>query len=115
MSRVPIRLLITLLFLLLAGCTEYQPPFTHHLKPEMDFDTVKAVAAQKGYTRFSEVGNYKGYCLLCFKKADGGEDVYLIINTERKPVLRTLGYGQIDEKKLQHFVEDLIKHNKCPI
>lgn len=94
------------------GCAEYQPPFTHHLTPDMNFPTVEEVAREKGYHSYYEVAAYKGYYLLCFENQDDRPEVYLVVNQQRQPVLRSMGYRQIDKDKLIHFVDDLIRHQK---
>ncbi len=100
------------LLLGLGGCTEYQPPFTHQLTPDMDFKTVKSIAAKKGYNTFNQIADYQGYCLLSFEKSDGGDDVFLVLDTEKRPALRTLGFEKIDSDKLVHFVDDLFLHQQ---
>ena len=94
----------------LGACTEYKPPFTHYLNPEMDFASVQHIAASHGYEKYCEVSKYKGYCLLNFEKTGGGDDVFLVVNEQQRPVLRTFGFGEIDNEKLVHFVDDFIKH-----
>lgn len=94
----------------LGACTEYKPPFTHYLTSEMDFVEVQHIAATHGYEKHCEVAEYKGYCLLNFKQTGGGDDVFLVVNEQHRPVLRTFGFGKIDNAKLVHFVDDLLMH-----
>lgn len=96
--------------LCLAGCTVYQPPFTQHLTQTMTFDMVLRVATEEGYGRYSEVAQYKGYRLLCFERGEGGDEVYLVVNSHGKPMLRTMDYDRLDREKLVNFVDDLLKH-----
>lgn len=114
MSRLAIKagswICFFVLALLLASCAAYQPPFTHHLDQRMTFADVLSVAQEKGYGSYCEIADYKGYRLLCFKKAEGEGDVFLVVNKLGKPMLRTLEYGTIDETKLVNFVDDLLLH-----
>ena len=116
LSQLPSRLSIaTLLFGLMAGlygCTEYQPPFTHYLTQDMDFASVQDIASQKGYTTYRQVAYYRGFCLLAFEKNGGGEDVFLIVDNDKKPAMRTLGFKKLDSDKLVRFVDDLYRHRQ---
>lgn len=98
--------------LCLTGCTAYQPPFTQHLTQAMTFDKVLQVASEDGYGRYSEVAQYKGYRLLCFVQGESGDEVYLVVNSQGRPMLRTMAYDSLDREKLINFVDDLLKHNK---
>ncbi len=112
MKPLYLRLLITncvfLFMLFLGGCAEYQPPFTHYITPDMDFETVRSVAAEHGYASFKKLAEYRGYQLLDFVKNDGSNEVFLVVDVELRPAMRNFGYGKIDSKQLVHFVDDLI-------
>ena len=98
--------------LFFAGCTAYQPPFTQHLTQDMTFDRVLRVAVEEGYGSYSEVAQYKGYRLLCFARGAGGEEVYLVVNSQGRPMMRTMAYDRLDKEKLVNFVDDLLKHKQ---
>jgi len=94
-----------------SGCA-YIPPFTQQLDADMSFGTVVQVAKENGFNTYYKIADYRGYCLLRFKKNNGGSEVCLIVDEKRQPVYRTLGYEEIDKKKLIHFVDDRIRHGK---
>ena len=106
-----ILLVILLLPALNSGCA-YNPPFTQQLAADMNFATVVQVANENGFNSYYKVSDYKGYSLLRFRKKSGGPEVCLIVDEKRQPVMRTLGYEDIDSAKLIHFVEDRIRHLK---
>lgn len=107
-----IYIILYIVLCALGGCAEYQPPFTHYLTHDMNFETVRAVAAEKGYHSFSQVADYRGYRLLDFVKNDDGSEVFLVVDPERRPVMRTFGFGRIDSDTLVNFVDDLIQHQQ---
>ena len=78
----------------------------------MNFGTVVRVAKENGFNTYYKIADYRGYCLLRFRKNSGGPEVCLIVDEKRQPVFRTLGYEEIDKKKLIHFVDDRIRHGK---
>jgi hypothetical protein len=97
----------------LSGCAACGPPFTRHLTQTMTLERVLQVAAEEGYGTSREVAQYKGYRLLCFARGEGGggDEVFLVVNGQGRPMLRNVAYDRMDRETLVNFVEDLLRHN----